>query len=1016
MQTELSNMDKPLLEEQKSDVDQELMRERSFIRKTNPTTGLTEAEAAQRLEQFGYNELVEESVNPFLKFLSYFWGPMPCMIWLAIIIEMVKAFTVTDGWSKGGPDFGVLLVLQFVNGTVGFIEEHNAGNAIAALKERLAPEAQVCREGRYRSMKARELVPGDLLQLVIGDVVPADLILLGDDEPLQVDQAALTGESLPVDIYPGGKLKMGSAIKRGEALAVVCATGSNTFFGKAAAMLNIEDTQGRFQKILFKITLWLLGLSLFLTAIIFIKLMVSDPKVASNFNVAVGSGRVLTAISVCVVLLVASIPIAMQVVCTSTMAVGSRRLAQRKVIVARLSAIEELAGMTILCSDKTGTLTQNKLSLNDPVILPGVGDMRAKELIFYSAMACKRSDGTLDAIDTCISKAVPDEDRDRLANFKELKFVPFNPTDKRVEAVIRAPDGTVFRVTKGAPQVILGMAHNAESIAPAVNEAVQSLADRGFRALGVAISYTTPEEPAHWDFQGVLSVFDPPRHDTAHTISEAIRNGVEVKMITGDQTAIAIETCRQLGMGTVIYDTHVLNDRNRSEKELDRLILEANGFAEVMPEHKFQIVASLRDMGHVTGMTGDGVNDAPALKRADIGIAVEGATDAAKAAADIVLVEPGLSVIIEAIFRSRKIFQRMRNYCIYRIACTLQLLCFFFFAVVAVDPDASNFYGDNHFIDHAASFTLPVISLVVITILNDGTIITIAHDKVIPEDHPQKWNLREVVIIATVLGLVACLSSMVVLVWAFSARGDDFLAKIVAPDARCPNRLWSHIDEATGLCVAAADKPIPTGATIPGPDSLVYHPIRFVSWGEAQTIMYLKISLSDFFTVFSARTRSWFFVRRPGYALATAFVFATMMSSILAAFWPFPADSAEFLNMSQLKGTWTPLFVWVYVIVWFIFQDICKVFTYYVLRRLAESTEREQKMRQVLAMITNAIETEAKDKRLTGGGGVARETSMLRPPSSSGAGAGAGGSSALNDRVQKLEDEIAQLKTLLAAK
>ena len=445
-------------------------------------------------------------VHPLLLFLGYFWGelpamherrpdmqrrlrctaprplpnhlasslvgPMPIMIWIAAAVELTKASAGYGGWE----DFAVLLVLQFANATgesvaagkrdtacvrsfdvskcrccapaVGYIEERNAGDAIAALKQQLAPQCHVCRSGRWMNMPARELVPGDLIELKLGDVVPADAMLLVNQQSMEVDQAALTGESLPVTIQPGEKLKMGSAIKRGEAKAVVVATGANTFFGKAAGMIAGVVHQGRFQLILFRITLVLLALCLAMCAVIFIKLLLT-PDTAADAASGTGS-KLMRSISVVVVILVASIPIAIEVVCTSTLAVGSRRLAQKKVIVARLSAIEELAGMTILCSDKTGTLTLNKLSLRDPIIM---GDMDAKEIVFYAALSSKREVGNQDAIDFCITQAVPAEDRPRLHAFKEVEFVPFNPTDKRTEATIRAPDGSIFRVTKGAPQV-----------------------------------------------------------------------------------------------------------------------------------------------------------------------------------------------------------------------------------------------------------------------------------------------------------------------------------------------------------------------------------------------------------------------------------------------------------------------------------------------------------------------------------------------------------------------------------
>lgn len=810
--------------------------------------------------------------------------------------------------------------------------------------------------------------------------MPADATLL-DGEPLQVDQSALTGESLPVSIHPGGKCKMGSTIKRGEINAIVVATGRHTFFGKAADLLNIEDTQGRFQKILFKITLGLLAVSLVLCTVIGIVLLVRGHSSGKEIG-----PLILFVLSVVIVLLVASIPIAMQVVCTSTMAVGSRRLASRKVIVARLSAIEELAGMTILCSDKTGTLTQNKLSLKEPLLM---GDMNAEELVFYSALSAKRVEGAQDAIDKCIVDAV--KTKGKLTSFEEIKFVPFNPTDKRTESTVRAPDGSVFKVTKGAPQVILHMAHNAADIEQRVGMAVQSLADRGFRALGVAISYTGQDEEPKWEFQGVLALFDPPRYDTKTTIETAVAMGVEVKMITGDQTAIAKETCRELGMGTNILNTAVLEDESAREGvDLDEIIMAAHGFAEVYPEHKFMIVDRIRKQGYVTGMTGDGVNDAPALKRADIGIAVEGATDAAKAAADIVLIEPGLSVIIEAIQRSRKIFQRMRNYCIYRIACTIQLLFFFFFAVLFIEaddfckynpamPDRCPTYNGQ------SAFTLPVVAIVIITILNDGTIITIARDKVIPDKDPQKWALQEVVVISSVLGFIPCISSILVLLAGMSSyRG--------APST------WYGT-----LLASLYDSNLQT---------------YYMEWGELEAMLYMKISLSDFLTVFAARTRGPFFERRPGYALACAFVFATTCSTVLSLVWPTALDNKDDA-MKRLRVK-TCLTVWVYNLLWFVVQDIAKVLTYHVISLLRQEEKVRLRQQEGRAKASALIEADNRAGRFAG---VTREVSSAsRGRRKSAAAADVAGMNARLmaveqqvGRISKLEKEIVELRALIQA-
>eukprot|EP01138_Halocafeteria_seosinensis_P015091 gb/GECG01015404.1/.p1 GENE.gb/GECG01015404.1/~~gb/GECG01015404.1/.p1 ORF type:complete len:1101 (+),score=150.66 gb/GECG01015404.1/:1-3303(+) len=998
-------------------------KDMEMISHTDHATGLTHDEVERRRQQYGYNELAEEEVNLFLKFLSYFWGPMPCMIWVAIIVEMIRSSIEAskgEDSGEGWADFGVLLLLQLINGCVGFYEEHNAGNAIAALKQQLAPKCFAFRNGEWHSISARELVPGDYIQVKLGDVIPADAILLGKNfDSLEVDQAALTGESLPVTTYHGEKVLMGSSVKRGELDAIVCATGENTFFGKAAGMIASVDSVGHFQKILLKITTFLLIISCILCIIILIVLLVRS------------NGKdVFTNIGIVIVLLVASIPIAMQVVCTSTMAVGARRLADKKVIVARLSAIEELAAMTVLCSDKTGTLTKNQLECRQPFL---VSDMDEKEMLFYSALAAKRIKGNQDAIDYCICEKVAANSggsEPRFDAFEELEFHPFNPTDKRTEATllspkVQDPSGKrtqhIFKVTKGAPQVVLKLCledpnssyseENRKELWNRVTASIQDLADRGFRALGVAIKYSEGEIDTEnlennkfggWEFQGLLSLFDPPRDDTKATIEEATNSGVEVKMITGDQTAIAKETCRELGMGTNILNSQLLHDDKVNEEMLSDYIMDSNGFAEVMPEDKFEIVNAVRKKGHTVGMTGDGVNDAPALKRADIGIAVEGATDAARAAADIVLTEPGLSVIIDAMQRSRKIFQRMRNYCIYRIACTIELLLFFFFAIIFVEPSNSSFFGSHDGSNttvqsckhdgrmdvnnsYNSSFYLPVIALVVITILNDGTIITIAHDKVIPEKRPQHWDLWEVMIISSVQGAIACLGSLILVVVCFQAswhqacqgNADSGIAYMFGDEGQCKEK-----------------HNCPNGQNT----------LKYVDFGSVQTLVYLKISLSDFLTVFSARTRGFFWERRPGYALLTAFIFATTVSTILSLWWPevfrqaidFPGgENGDQVDGESALKTMKRLadvpksfgsrghsvgFIWIYSFLNFAAQDIAKVGAYWLLSKIVhkEGDDRVEEVKRRAKVGTALGDSDRAARQIPG---PAREASILREAS-----------------------------------
>jgi H+-transporting ATPase len=597
--------------------------------------GLTQAEAAKRLAQYGPNEIEEKKDNPFLKFLTYLWGPIPWMIEAAVVLS-----ALAQHW----PDFGIILVLLLANAIVGFWEEHQAGNAIAALKAKLAVEARVRRDGKSVTPPARELVPGDVIRVRLGDIVPADARLL-DGDPIEVDQSALTGESLPATRKPGEAVFSGSIVRQGEISALVYATGANTYFGKTAELVQEAHTVSHFQRAVLKIGDYLIILAVALVAVIItVSVIRGDP--------------ILTTLQFALVLTVAAIPVAMPTVLSVTMAVGARLLAKREAIVTRLAAIEELAGVDVLCADKTGTLTQNKLTLGDPF---GVSGIDADEVILCAALASREEDK--DTIDMAVLDGL--KDAKALKGYKVLHFQPFDPVHKRTEATVKGTDGKSFQVAKGAPQVILEMSSNAGKVKAAVDKAVNEFAARGFRSLGVARA----DGKGKWQFLGVLPLFDPPRDEAKATIATARQMGVTIKMVTGDALAIAVETAKKLGMGTNILDAGGFGDtKHQATAKLAESIESADGFAQVFPEHKFHIVEILQKRGHIVGMTGDGVNDAPALKKADCGIAVSGATDAARAAASIVLLTSGLSVIIEAIKESRKIFQRMNSYAIYRIA------------------------------------------------------------------------------------------------------------------------------------------------------------------------------------------------------------------------------------------------------------------------------------------------------------------------------------------------------------
>ncbi|MGO9647144.1 MAG: plasma-membrane proton-efflux P-type ATPase, partial [Terriglobales bacterium] len=605
--------------------------------------GLSQAEAQKRLTQYGPNEIEEKKTNPFLKFLTYFWGPIPWMIEAAVILS-----GVVRHWL----DFFIILLLLVSNAVVGFWEEHQAGNAIAALKAKLAIKAKVKRDGKWITPAARELVPGDVIRVRLGDIVPADARLL-DGDPVEVDQSALTGESLPATRKLGEAVFSGSIIRQGEIDAMVYATGENTYFGKTAQLVQEAHTVSHFQRAVLKIGDYLIILAVTLVVLILaVALFRGDP--------------ILSTLEFALVLLVAAIPVAMPTVLSVTMAVGARLLAKKEAIVTRLSAIEELAGVDVLCSDKTGTLTQNKLTLGDPFSVNGIP---ADQVILDAALASRAEDK--DTIDLAVIGGRKNDQA--LKGYQVVHFQPFDPVHKRTEATVKAADGKQFQVAKGAPQVILEMSINAGEVKPAVEKTVNEFAARGFRSLGVARA----DQEGKWQFVGVLPLFDPPREQAKATIASARQMGVSVKMVTGDQIAIARETARQLGLGTDILDASGLGDTKHHETAQSAEAIEkADGFAQVFPEHKFHIVDVLQQRGHIVGMTGDGVNDAPALKKADCGIAVSGATDAARAAASIVLLASGLSVIIDAIKESRRIFQRMNSYANYRIAETLRVLFF----------------------------------------------------------------------------------------------------------------------------------------------------------------------------------------------------------------------------------------------------------------------------------------------------------------------------------------------------
>ena len=674
--------------------------------------GLSQAEAQKRLAQYGANTFEEEKDNPLLKFLGYFWGPIPWMIEIAAILS----FAVRH-WA----DFIIIMVLLLFNAVIGFWEEHQAANALEALKEQLALKARVRREGKWQNLPARELVPGDIIRMRPGDIIPAD-VKLTDGDYLSVDQSALTGESLPVEKKVSEIIYSGSIAKQGEMVGLVTATGSNTYFGRTAKLVESAGAASHFQKAVLRVGNFLIFMALGLSIILVVVELMRRVSI-------------LDLLQFVLILVVASIPVAMPAVLSVTMALGALALSRKKAIVSRLQSIEEMAGVDILCCDKTGTLTQNKLTLGDPV--PFEASSR-QELILAGSLASKEEDQ--DAIDQAVMGGL--EGPDALKRYQQVKFVPFDPVGKRTEATVKDDQDSIFKVSKGAPQVMLDLCPMDKETRDRALETVDEFAAKGYRTLGVAKS----EEDKDWQFLGILPLYDPPREDSAQTVTQVKKYGIKIKMLTGDDVAIGRETARQLGMGTNIQAADKLfggeGDTLHLSHDAALKIEAADGFARVFPEHKYSIVKALQERNHIVAMTGDGVNDAPALKQADAGVAVSGATNAAQSAASLVLTAPGLSVIIKAVEEARQIFERMMSYTIYRIAMTIDIMFFVVLAMILFDY-----------------FPLTPVMIILLALLDDIPIMAIAYDNTWLSQKPVRWEMQRVLSVSSILGFLAILES-----------------------------------------------------------------------------------------------------------------------------------------------------------------------------------------------------------------------------------------------------------------
>ena len=663
--------------------------------------GLTESEAKNLIGIFGYNEVAEKKKNHLLEFLSRYWAPMPWLLELAILLSFVLGHCL---------EAVIIFVLLTINAFIGYLQTSRSQGALELLKRRLAIKAKALRDGKWEVKDARELVPGDIAVVGLGDIVPADAKILSGE--LSVDQSALTGESLPVDLHQSDVIYSGSIVKRGEAKCVVVNTGLKTYFGKTAELVKMARPKSHQEEIIFAIVKYLMYLGA--TALV----LVSIYAVLMNLNI-------LSIPTFAVIFLMGAVPVALPAVLTIVQAVGAMELAKKEVLVTGLGSIEDAASIDVLCLDKTGTVTQNKISVVDSAAFSGY----KKEDVATIASLASEEEGE-DAIDLAVIGYARTMRAD-LDAYKQTSFTPFDPSTKRSEAIIDAK-GKRFRAVKGASQIVISMCGGIDKeTRENADKTVEELSRRGYRTLAVARS--EDDDLENLQLVGLLSLADPPRPDSKSMVEEARKLGIKPVMLTGDNITIAKEMAREVSIGDKIIRMADLEGLNEAEQA--KTVEECDGFAEVYPEDKYRIVKLLQSKGHMVGMTGDGVNDAPALKQAEMGIAVSSSTDVAKASASVVLTEPGTKVIIDAVKTSRRIYQRMLTWVINKVTKTIQfvgLLTLGFFWL------------------HDIAITLLGMSLLVFA--NDFVSMSLATDNVEYTGSPNKWNVKNITLASLVIG------------------------------------------------------------------------------------------------------------------------------------------------------------------------------------------------------------------------------------------------------------------------
>ncbi|KAF3396299.1 hypothetical protein F1880_006991 [Penicillium rolfsii] len=875
---------------------------------TNVREGLSSEVVDQRRRRSGWNELVSEKENPIAKVLSYFRGPILYVMELAVLL----AAGLQD-WV----DFGVIIGILCLNASVGWYQEKQAADVVASLKGDIAMRALVVRDNSQREILARELVPGDVIIVGEGQVVPADAKIIcdfndpngweefnqlqaegmldgggesdeeeeehrkeksgqdtsdgqeqkhgadgGEEQPQQqrprkrgypilaCDHSAITGESLAVDRYMGDVIFYTTGCKRGKAYAVVQTTAKTSFVGRTASMVQGAKGAGHFEIVMDNI-----GTSL----LILVMAWILAAWIGGFFrHIPIASPKQQTLLHYTLSLLIIGVPVGLPVVTTTTMAVGAAYLAKKKAIVQKLTAIESLAGVDILCSDKTGTLTANKLSIRDPYVAEGVD---VDWMFTVAALASSHNVESLDPIDKVtilILRQYP-KARDILRRgWKTERFTPFDPVSKRI-VTVAVCDGIRYTCTKGAPKAVLQLTKCSKETADMYKAKAQEFAHRGFRSLGVAVQ----KEGEDWTLLGMLPMFDPPREDTAQTISEAQALGISVKMLTGDALAIAKETCKMLALGTKVYNSDKLIHGGLSGAMASDLVEKADGFAEVFPEHKYQVVQMLQERGHLTAMTGDGVNDAPSLKKADCGIAVEGASEAAQSASDIVFLEPGLSTIIDSIKVARQIFHRMKAYIQYRIALCLHLEIYLVTVMIILNE------------------SIRVELIVFLALFADLATVAVAYDNASFDLRPVEWQLPKIWFISVLLGVLLAMGTWVV-------RGSMFLK---------------------------------SGGIIQ-------------NWGSIQEVIFLEVTLTENWLIFVTRgIQTW-----PSIQLVTAIFGVDILATIFCLFGWFTNENMRTDPADQFvetKNGWTDIVTVVRIWGYSLGVEIVIALVYFLLNKIA---------------------------------------------------------------------------------